>query len=438
MNIQQNQPTNMNSFLIIWVGQMASVLGSEMTNFAITIWAWELTGKATPLSLIFFFTYTPKVIAAIFAGVLVDRWNRKYLMLLGDTMAALSTIALLLLFLQNNLQIWHVYMTGAINGLFGYVQYLAYSASMSAIVPKKHYARATAMSAYMTYSGSYIIAPALAGWLYYLIGLVGIFGIDIFSCILAVCTVLIVRITQPKIRAINASNQSITQQLTFGIRYLLQRPSLLSILIFWLCFHLFDYAALAISRPMILARSNNNTAVLAGVQFAIGIGGFIGSVVLTVWGGPKRRIHGLLMGTVLMCLGKVILGLATKPLVWMIASFLTGFFSPAIDSSNQAIWLSKVEPDVQGRVFASRFLIAQITTPIGLAMGGPLADYVFEPLMRINSSRDGILSNLFGSGFGTGMAMQFTLLSLCGVLIGLAGYLFPMLRNVEKILVDHD
>jgi len=435
---QENQLTSMRNFLIIWVGQIVSVLGSEMTNFAITIWAWELTGLATPLSLIFFFTYTPKVIAASFAGLLVDRWHRQRLMMLGDAAAGFSTIAILLLFLTNQLQIWHIYVTVAINGLFGYVQLLAFSASMSMLVPKQHYARATAMGEYITYSSSYIIAPALAGALYYQIGLAGILAIDVITCAIAVTSISIGTIAQPLASQFSSLSHNLFEDLTFGFRYLFQRPSLLAILIFWLCFHLFDYAGLAIFRPMILARSGSNAGVLASVQFALGTGGFIGAVLLTIWGGHKRRIHGLLLGTALMCLGKVMLGLGQLPWSWMAAGFLAGFFSPAIDSSNQTIWLSKVEPDVQGRVFASRFLIAQITTPLGLAVGGPLADYLFEPAMRTGGSLVGSLGAVFGSGFGAGMALQFTLFSFCSFLIGLGGYAFPVLRDVEDMVPDHD
>ena len=155
----------MSTFLIIWIGQLASLLGSEMTNFALTIWAWEVTEQATPLSLILFFTQTPRIIAALFAGVLVDRMNRKKLMILGDLIAGFSTIAILILYLTNNLQIWHLYLSAAVNGLFGYLQALAYSASISLIVPKQHYSRVSALES-IQMSGSYVFAPALAGFFY--------------------------------------------------------------------------------------------------------------------------------------------------------------------------------------------------------------------------------------------------------------------------------
>jgi MFS family permease len=434
----ENQPTNLNKFLIIWIGQLASVLGSEMTNFAITLWAWELTNQATPLSLIIFFTHIPKVIAASFAGLFVDRWNRKYLMMLGDTAAGFSTVAILLLLLTNHLQIWHFYVTGAINGFFGYVQSLAYSASMSAIVPKQHYTRATAMSSYITYSGSSIIAPALAGALYYTIGFQGILTIDIITFAIAISTLWFIAIPQPQKSQESPHSQNIKQELTFGFSYILKRPSLLTILIFLLSSNLFDTANGAIHSPMILARSGDNAGVLASVQAAIGIGGVVGAVVLSIWGISQHRIHGLLLGTALSFSGMMVLGLGNLPSIWMIAGFFMAFFSPFIGSSNQAIWLSKVEPNVQGRVFATRYLIAQITAPLGLAIAGLLADYVFEPAMVPGGFLAGSLGSIFGTASGSGMALQYTLFSFCGLLIGLGGYAFPALRDVETIVPDCD
>ena len=171
----------MRTFLIIWLGQFASALGSEMTNFAITIWAWEVTGQATPLSLILAVTQIPRLLVSPFAGIWVDLFDRKYLMLLGDAVAGLSTLALLGLLLTDNLQIWQLYVSGAVNGLFGYIQGLAHSASISLLIPQKHYARASAFES-LQMSGSYVIAPAIAGALYAIAGLSGILAIDLVTC----------------------------------------------------------------------------------------------------------------------------------------------------------------------------------------------------------------------------------------------------------------
>ncbi|MDJ0515167.1 MAG: MFS transporter [Trichodesmium sp. MO_231.B1] len=434
----QRRPTSLQTFFIIWGGQLVSTIGSNMTSFAIAIWAWELTGKATPLSLILFFTHTPTVIAACFAGVLVDRWNRKQLMIVGDTIAALSTIAILLLLLNNNLQIWHLYVTTAINGLFGYFQSLAYSASMSTIVPKQHYARCSAMSS-LKRASSVILGPALAGTLYPVIGLKGILLIDVITCIIAATTLLLVHIPHPLIpETENFSNKKIFSKLTFGFRYILARPSLLALLIFLLTTNFVQQVEIAILPSMILARTNNDSEILASVYMAFGVGGSIGAIIFSIWGGPKLRIHGMLIGNASAEIAKVLLCLSRVPFMWILTGTTCGFFLPWLESCNQAIWLSKVKPGIQGKVFASRFIIAQITTPLALGISGPLADNIFEPAMETGGSLANIFGGLFGTGAGAGMALQVGLFSSLGIVISLCGYHFHNLRNVEFILPDHD
>ncbi len=426
---------NLRTFLIIWGGQLASAIGSEMTNFAIAIWAWEATGRATPLSLILFFTHTPRVIAACFAGILVDRWNRKQIMIVGDTMAGLSTIAILLLFWSNNLQIWHFYFAGAVNGLFGYFQNLAFSASMSAIVPKQHYTQATAMMS-VRYGSAFILGPAFAGALYPLVGFVGVLLADVITFIIAVGTLAIARIPQYQ-KTDTASNSKITEQLTFGFRYLFKRPSLLALLIFLSLSGLISNAVMAIAPATILARTGNDAPTLASFKTAFGVGGSIGAILLSIWGGPKRRIHGLLLGNALAHLGLLPLGLTRSLAIWVPSASFSGFFMPWLGVFNQGIWLSKVEPEVQGRVFASRYFIAQVASPLGLAISGPLADYVFEPAMEPGGFLAGIFSGLFGTGTGAGLALFLTLLSCCGILVAIGGYAFEQLRDVEILLPDN-
>lgn len=431
------QPNNLRTFTIIWIGQVASILGSRMTNFAVIIWAWQLTGEATPLSLLAFFTEIPILIAAPFAGVIIDHWNRKLMMIVGDVMAGLSTVIILVLFLTGNLAIWHLYITGAVNGFFGYLQSLAFSASQALIVPKRHYVRVGAMGSMKTF-GSGVLAPALAGILYYIIGLSGILVIDLATFLIAVGTLSLVQIPQPQPSEVSqASTGRRWQQLTLGFRYLFERPSLVALQLFSLSYIFFDTAS-AVVAPMILARSGNNTAVLGSVQGAVGLGGLVGAILLSFWGGPKRRIQGLLIGRALVFGGEMLLGLGRVSSIWIGANFGAGLFKPLANSCESAIWLSKVEPNVQGRVFAASSFLEGITSPLGLLIAGPLADYIFEPAMMPGGSLAPILGGVFGTGAGSGMALQFTLFSFIVVLICLGSYSFPVLRDMEAILPDHD
>ena len=429
------QPTNLNTFLLVWSGQLVSILGSEMTGFAMTIWAWELTGKATPLSLIFFFNRLPRVIAATFAGLIVDRYNRKNLMILGDTVSGISTIVVLALLVTENLALWHFYLAIALSSFFGYFQSLSYSSSMSAIVPKQHYARATAMGSIQVF-GANIFAPALASLLYYRVGFAGILVLDLITFCFAIGSLLIVKIPQPKLNP--AENENLWQQLTMGCRYLFEHPGLMAILVFLSSTNLFGSASTALVATSILARSGNDPTVLASVQSAMGIGGLVGAAVLSLWGGFSHRINGLLLGVGLKNLSQMAFGLGRGQLTWTIAASSAAFFAPWRGSFNQAIWLSKVKPDIQGRVFATRYLAAQITSPFGALIAGPLADRFFEPAMMRGGALAEIFGSIFGTGTGAGIAVEYTLFSGCGLSLALIGYALPILRNVEAIVPDYD
>jgi len=431
-----NIPSNLRPFITIWIGQLISILGSEITDFAITIWAWEITGKATPLSLILLFAKIPSIIAAIFAGVIVDRHNRKFLMFFGDTASCLSTVFLLILSLTNHLEIWHLYITAAVNGLFGYFQDLAYSSSISLLVPNQHYTRATVLNDYVSGFGANILAPALAGTLYYLIGLQGIMAIDLLTFMIGIYLLSLVKIPQPVTNINSSQNNNLWQNLTFGFRYIIKRKSLVMMVIFLIIFYFIDRVISGIESPMILARSGNNTAIFASVHTATGIGGAIGGIVLSIWGGFQRRIHGLLLGTILTFTSAIAFGLSNLPPLWLITTFFAALFWLIIGSSEQSIWLAKIPSEIQGRVFAARFLMTQMPVLIALGMTGILADRIFEPAMMPGGSLAFLLGSLFGTELGSGMAVQYTLFAIFGVILGLSGYAFHQLRNIETILPD--
>ncbi|MEO1123276.1 MAG: MFS transporter [Cyanobacteria bacterium J06639_16] len=424
----------MRTFLMIWVGQFASLLGSEMTNFAITIWAWEMTGQATPLSSILAVSQIPKLLISPFVGVWVDRFNRKSLMLLGDLVAGLSTLGLLALFLTDHLLIEHLYWSSAINGLFGYVQKLAYSASISSLVTQAHYTRVSALES-LQLSGSYILVPALAASIYAVTGLSGILVIDIVTFVGAMSTLSFVTLPQPSFTNSNSATtaglQPFFDQLTFGLRYLWQRPSLRTLLGFFLISNFIDSASFAILPAMVLARSNNNVALWGNLFALFGLGGILGGLTISIWGGPKRHIHGVLMANAVWKGGLIVLALAQRTWLKVGTALVSGFCSPFPDSSNQALWMSKVEPEVQGRVFATRFLMTQLATPLGAAIAGPLADRVFEPAMRSQEPLAKVLGGIFGTGLGAGMAVQMALFASCGVMIALGGYKVRRLRELE-------
>ncbi|MEH2375568.1 MFS transporter [Nostoc sp.] len=428
----------MRIFIFIWLGQTVSLIGSGMTGFAFTIWVWELTHQVTAITLFGLFAQLPQMLIAPIAGLIVDRWNRKYLMIVGDTVSGMLAIAVLLLYLTNHLQLWHLYVAVAIRGIFEVIQELAYSTTISTMMPKQHYSRVSSLRFLADY-GSSIIAPTLAGILYSVIGLVGILIIDIVTFLFAVTTVLGVHIPQHSMTTVNT--QTFTnwkQEIYFGWHYIAVRPSLLAMLMLAFIFTFAYDFGLSIYSPMVLALTGNDTKVLGTLASAAGIGGIVGVLLINSWGSFKRRIDGVLLGIIGVSLGKIVFGIAKTPLIWIPAQFCSSLNFPILGSSCDAIWLAKVNPQIQGRVFATLKVVTVVASAVAYLIAGPLADYIFEPAMMPDGSLAPILGWIFGTAKGSGMAVLYVISSLGMLLIGLSGYAFRTLRDVETILPDHD
>lgn len=433
------RPAGMRAFTIIWIGQIVSLLGTAMTNFGLTIWAYEKTGQATALAMIGFFFITPMVVLSPVAGAIVDRSNRKLMMMLSDLAAGLTTIVVLVLFATGNLQIWHLYFTAAISGAFQTFQWPAFSAAMSLMLPKEQYGRANGMLE-LANMGSNIFAPILAGALLAFMGLSGILIIDIVTFSFAIGALLFVYIPQPERTEAGRSGEgSILQESVYGFKHIFRRPSLLGLQLVFTIGNFFASLGMALLAPMILARTDNNEMALASVQSAGAVGGVVGGVIMSAWGGPNRRVHGVLGGWILGSLfGETVLGLGQNLPVWAVAGFIFAFFVPIINASNQSIWQAKVEPDVQGRVFSTRRLIAWLILPFAQLVAGPLADQVFEPALQEGGRLADTFGWLVGTGDGAGMALILVFCGICGACVGASGYLIRTIRSAEDILPDHD
>ncbi|GAA6614823.1 MFS transporter [Scytonema sp. NUACC26] len=438
MSEQPTHTFSMRTFIIVWLGQAVSIIGSNITAFAFTIWVWELTGHATALALFSFFRQLPQVLIAPIAGVIVDRYQRKYLMIVGDMVSGLLTITVLMLYLAHNLQLWHLYVAVALKGTFGQFQQLAYSASTSTMVSKQHYARASSIS-YLTSSSSSIIAPALAGVLYVVIGIIGILIIDIITFVIAVLIVLRSHIPQPTITEVEVqSRTNLKQELDFGRRYIIACPCLFSMLVLASLFQFALDFGNSLYSPMILARTGNDVKVLGAVASAAGLGGVIGALFVSIWGGQGRQIHGWLLGMASVGFCKTVFGLGVTLLIWIPSQFCCSLSFSLLGSSNNAIWLAKVKPEVQGRVFATYSMVVLVTSAVATLIAGPLADYIFEPAMMPDGNLTPILGDILGTGGGAGMALLYVISSLGLLLVGLSGYAFRTLRDVEILLPDHN
>lgn len=433
-----NRPTGMFGFTLVWLGQIISVLATNMSAFALTIWVFQKTGSATALGLMQVFFITPLLVISPFAGVLVDRHNRKLMMMMSDLLAGLATISILVLQAFGILEVWHLYAAAIFQGLGNAFQWPAYSAAISTMVSKEQYGRANGMMSLID-MGPGVLAPMLAGALLPIIHLTGILSLDVVTFVLAILVLLFVHIPQPPRTAEGAQGQgSIFKEAVFGFRYIFARPSLLGLQLVFFFGNLCAGIAHTVLAPMVLLRTGNDSVSLGLVQSAGAIGGVVGGVLMSAWGGFKRRVHGVLAGWIVSSFFFALVGLGTSLPLWIGASLLSTILVPLINGSNQAIWQAKVAPDVQGRVFSARRLIAWLTNPISPLIAGTLADYVLEPAMRAPNGLSALFGWLVPPGPGAGMGLLIVFGGLGGVLAGLAGYFIYPIRHAEDILSDHD
>lgn len=431
--------TGMKGFLVIWIGQFVSLLGSAMTGFAIPIYIFGKTERVQELALLGLAFMLPLIVFSPIAGTIVDRNSRKKMMILSDLAAGVTTIAVLLLVRADVLEIWHLYITNAINGAFQTLQWPAYSAAISVMIPKEQYGRANGL-VMLAESGSNIFAPVMAGALLGFIGLQGILFIDIITFIFAVTTLLFIHIPDPTRTVEGQKGQgSFWRESIYGFQYIWQRPSLLGLQLVFFVGNFFATLAFTAMAAMILYRTNQNAQIFAWIMSAGAVGGVVGGALMSAWGGPKRRVHGVLLGWVFSgTLGMALLGIGRVWPVWAAAAFCGNMLTPLINGSNQAIWQAKVAPDVQGRVFSVRRVIAWAVIPLANLLVIPLTDGWLEPAMRAGGSLVSAFSWLVGSGPGAGIGLLFVATGLTSALVGLSGYLFPIIRDAEALLPDHD
>ena len=419
----------MRTFTIVWSGQLVSTIGSYMTGFVLTLWAWEITGSATTLALVSFFSQLSRILTTIFAGLMVDRLNRKYLIILGDGVAALSTIGIAILYLTDSLQIWHLYLAASLSGGFGQIQSLAYQTSISSMVPSPQLTRANSMNSAVHY-GSAIFGPALAGVLYPLMGLIGILLIDLVTFGVAIATLASICIPQSAPQQTTEIETRLAK-LTFGFREVWQQPGLRSLLLITILFWFFHDLGGAVYDPMILARTNGSAQVLASTASAAGIGGVTGAILLSAWGGPKNRITGMLVGFIGAGVSKALFGLGRSPLIWLPAQFCSSLNFPLLGSSESALWMTQIAPEKQGRVFAANALVLQIVSAIATLIAGPLSEQVFEPMMQFDAPCASLFAPIIGTGAGAGIALMYVMTSIGLLVIGLAGFAMPHLQRME-------
>ena len=420
-------------YLLLWFSQFVSGIGTGLGSFALGVWVYRQNASATQYSMMAFAATCTALLITPVAGVLADRWDRKRLILLGDSGAAMMTGLMALALYTGRLQLWHVYIIVVVMVGFGTLQGPALVASTSQLVPRRQLARMSGM-AQAAGIATGIICPPLSAALVPVIDYHGVIMIDISTFLFAFVVILCIRLPRPAPTPAGAQRRSMWGDFRFGWNYIWQRPGLLSLLLLFAVTNFSLAIVQVLLTPLIL--SFGSAENLGAVSAASAAGGLLGSVALSVWGGPRNRVLGILLFLLLQAPILLLGGLQPNVALIALASFAFMALSPFVGGLSQAIWQSKVAHDIQGRVFGMRALIASSMAPLAFLLAGPLADRFFEPLMAPGGALAGTVGQLIGVGKGRGVGLLFMTLGLLIIVVTLLSSLNPRLRKVETELPD--
>ena len=431
----------MRTFFIIWLGQVISLLGSKLTEFALGFWileqTYQETGTITQFALTVLFIYLPKVIISPLAGVLVDRWNRRHVMILSDLGTSMITGIVLLLVLSNHLEVWHIYIAVIMSSSLNAFQQPAYIAAIAQLVPPKNLSRANGM-VQASFAIAKITAPVIAGLLMKALGIKAILLIDLMTFAIAILTLISVKF--PDLKRFTKSKQRIVNQLIddtiSGWNYIAVRPGL-SRLIGFIAISYFTMGVLEVVLWPLLYQPGSTDRL--GIVLSLGgCGMLLGSVLMSVWEGPKNRVK-----AIITCVGLqsviVFIGGTRISLVVLGAGIFGYLFSqPIIVSCNQAIWQSKVPASLQGRVFALQQTLERSLAICAYLSAGPLVDNVLNPLINTDGIVARTISKFVSTGMAQGVPLLLILLGGINLIIVAVAYGEPRLRYLERELPDRN
>ncbi|MFT5164693.1 MAG: DHA3 family macrolide efflux protein-like MFS transporter [Alteromonadaceae bacterium] len=431
---QFSDKKRMQHFYAMWFGQLFSLVSTAITSFALGWWVLQETGMVTDYALIMVITFLPGIVLSPFIGILVDRHKRKTIMILADLVAGITSLFVAWLYVTDSMQVWHIYVVIAIDSVALAFQIPASLAGLTMLVPKKQLGRTAGMNQ-ISYSLSHICAPFMAGFLLLKIGIIGILVIDLLTFVLAAAVMLFVTIPEPdKSKQKEAAKPAMISEIKAAWLYLRQRPSLFYLLGY---FSMINFVAgILIASIMPLLNTFASESELGMVMSVGGLGALTGSLYMSLRKQPKSQIYGVLLGGMVYCFFVGLLGFNASLFSAGLALFMLGVTLPITASSSQVIWQTKVEPSFQGRVFALRRMVAQLSVPLGALSVGPLVDHYFQPMMDSNSEAAVFFGSIIGSGDGRGLGLVLVLAAILPFLISILAFAFKPLINIERTLPD--
>lgn len=402
----------LSSFLILWLTQSLSSLGSSMTNFALVIWSYQQQGSALKTAMLSICSYAPYIMVSIFAGALSDKWNKKVTMLVCDSIAAICTIIVFLFIQTGKLEIWHLYGLNALNGLMNTFQQPAADVTISILTPKKYYQKVSGMSSFSN-SLIKVMTPIIATVLLTLTNIQIVMVIDLVTFAIAFVSLLcFVKI--PSVWNESSKKESVLQSIKSGLVYLKQNRGILDLILFLAAINFTASIYNAALPAMLLSREGE--IALGIVNTMIGIAMLIGSIMVSILPSPKNRVR-VICNTLLISMSTENFFLAfgkTVP-IWCIGAILAWIPIPIMSANMDVLFRNYIPIELQGRVYSIRNTLQFFTIPIGYFFGGILVDYIFEPFMMLQKP-DSLLLTIFGSGKGSGAAFLFFILGFIGVI----------------------
>ncbi len=407
-----NTLKELRTFIILWLTQVLSSLGSSMTGFALVIWLYNDSGSALTTALLTVCSYAPYVIVSIFAGAISDKWNKKAVMLVCDSFAALTTVCVLVLLKTGSLEVWHLYILNALNGLMNSVQSPASDVATTLLTPEKHYQKTSAMR-YFSNSLVSILTPVLAAAIVFFAGLDAVIAFDLATFAVAF-TVLLFFIKIPEVPQNESSKETLLRSAKSGVSYLGRNKGILCMILFLSAINFIASIYEAALPALILSKGNE--AALGAVSSSAGIATLIGSVIATFFPKPKSRSK-----TICACLlvsmstENFLLAFGNNTIAWCIGAVLGWLFIPLMSANYDVIFRSTVPKEMLGRVYSVRNTLQFFSIPVGYFLGGFLVDKVFEPFMA--GTKNALLLNIFGTEKGSGAAFLFFVIGIAGVLV---------------------
>jgi MFS transporter, DHA3 family, macrolide efflux protein len=433
MNAASTRQRGLRDFLLIWFGQLVSGVGSRLTSFALGLWVYQTTGSTTRFALVFVAMAVPTLLLLPFAGALVDRWDRRRIMIVCECVSALAIGGMALLAVFGELQLWHVYLGVGITAMTNTFLQPAYAASVPLLADREQLTRVNGLI--QTGQGVALVGgPVLAGILMSLMGIVGVLVVDALTFLVGALCIALARIPRPLRN--DAAESDLLAEAREGLRYVTERPGLLGLLgISAAGSFLFAIASIAIT-PLVLIVANQDERLL-GLQMSLSCSGLlVGGLLITLWGGPRHRIHGLLGFSALSGLAIAAHGLAPSLTLLIIAGFLMFLTIPPAQSASMTLWQTKVPSHILGRCMAMLRMTSEAALPIGYLLAGPLAEFVFEPAMMPGGALADSVGTVIGTGPGRGLALMFIVLGLAMTVVAVSGYAIRSIRRVEHELPD--